>query len=68
MRKGRISLRTCCDRLLTVSGKNSVKFILHTEMNSRWAKYFKVKKREETLKAIEENTELNENLDCERSF
>ena len=37
-------------------------------MNSRWAKYFKVKKREETLKAIEENTELNENLDCERSF
>lgn len=40
-------------------------------MNSRWAKYFKVKKKkktEETLKAIQENAELNEDLGCERSF
>lgn len=45
MEKGRISQGTCCDRLLIISGENSVKFIPQTEMNSRWAKYFKVKKK-----------------------
>lgn len=58
MEKGRISQGTCCDRLLIISGENSVKFIPQTEMNSRWAKYFKVKKKKgETIKAIEENIE-----------